>query len=166
MNSLLEDLLIALDKETVLYQSLLYLLNREKQAVVGLATDDLSEINKEKEALALKLRVFEKTRLELLKKLAEQMEISPDVLTLSYINDIVEEPYSTKLKTRSFLLLSLAHDIQELNRMNEKLISHSLDSINGSISLLCNLMSSGSTYLNTGRLHNEGGDGWLVRGRV
>ena len=166
MNSLLEDLLIALDKEIVFYQSLLYILNREKKAVVGLATDDLSEINKEKEALVLKLRVFEKTRLELLKKLAEQMEISPDVLTLSYINDIVEEPYSTKLKTRSFLLLSLAHDIKELNRMNEKLISHSLDSINGSISLLYNLMSSGLTYLNTGRLHNEGGDSWLVRGRV
>jgi len=166
LDSLLEELLTSLDKETALYQDLLILLRKEKQMVAGMALDDLNESNKEKETLMLQIRVFEEARLALIEKLAERLEISSDKLTLLSLCDMVKEPYSTELKTHRSNLLSLFHSIREVNRINDGLISHSLDCITGSLSLLSNLVSSGSTYLDTGRIQNGMRNGALIKGQV
>ncbi|MFH1625988.1 MAG: flagellar protein FlgN [Pseudomonadota bacterium] len=166
LDSLLEDLLTSLDRETALYQNLLLILQREKQAVVGLAFDDLNESNKEKETLILQARAFEEARLVLSERLAEQLKIPAHKLTLLHLSDAVEEPYSAKLKTYRSNLLSLLSSIQEINRVNETLIAHSLDCFTGSLSLLTSLVSSGSTYLDTGRLQQVSRHGKLVRGKV
>ena len=166
LNSILEDLLTSLDKETALYQDLLLLLQREKEAVVGRALDDLNKSNKKKETLILQARVFEEARLVMLDKLGKQTGIPSNKLTLSYLSDVVEEPYSTRLKAHRSNLLSLFHSIQDINRVNEGLISHSLDCIAGSWSLLSNMVSSGSIYLDTGQIQNGNKNGRLIRGRI
>ena len=164
MNLLLEDLLTSLDKETDLYQALLQLLQREKRALVGLSLDELNECNKKKETLILQARALEESRQYGLKKLADFLGIPSDKLTLSYLSDRIDEPYSKEVKSRRSNLLSLFHSIKDINKTNESLINHSLDCVTGSLSLLGNLVSSGSTYLHTGRIKNRTPE--FVRGRV
>ncbi|MDY7031205.1 MAG: flagellar protein FlgN [Thermodesulfobacteriota bacterium] len=164
MNLLLEDLLTSLDKETDLYQDLLQLLQKEKRALVDLSLDDLNECNKEKETLILQARALEESRQYGLRKLAEFLDIPSDKLTLSYLSDRIDEPYSKEVKSRRSNLLSLFHSIKDINKTNESLMNHSLDCVTGSLSLLGNLVSTGSTYLHTGRLEHRTPE--FVRGRV
>ena len=164
MNSLLEDLLASLDREAEIYQDLLLLLQREKQVLAGPTLQDLDECNREKETLICKAGTLGETRRLLLEKLAEELKIPFEELTLRRLGGMIKEPFSHEVKSRRSTLLSLFHSIRETNEFNESLINHSLNCVTGSLSLLSNLVSSGSTYLDTGHIRARNNE--LLRGRI
>ena len=72
MKQLLDKLIGLLVHATELYQSLLAVVQNEKDAVVGLNLKQLNEACKAKDNLLLKLRILEEQRQQVMLRVAEE----------------------------------------------------------------------------------------------
>ncbi len=166
MELLLNDLLGLLEGEIGLYASMLLALQKEKKAIVDSNHEELNETSREKENLFLKIRILEEQRLSVLEKLARNLGQPAQNLTLNKLSQLVQEPQSTQLADCHSTFLSLAQGIQEINLSNKALLTHSLDLVNGSLSLLSELLSSNPVYYRTGKMETGDRSGRLLSGKV
>jgi flagellar biosynthesis/type III secretory pathway chaperone len=166
MELLLNDLLGLLEGEIGLYASMLLALQKEKKAIVDSNHEGLNETSREKENLFLKIRILEEQRLSVLEKLAQSLGQPSQGLTLSKLSQLVQEPQSTQLGDCHSTFLSLAQGIQEINLSNKALLTHSLDLVKGSLSLLSDLLSSNQVYYRTGKMEAGNQSGRLLCGKV
>ena len=166
MELLLNDLLGLLEGEIGLYASMLLALQKEKKAIVDSNHEELNETSREKENLFLKIRILEEQRLSVLEKLARNLGQPAQDLTLSKLSQLVQEPQSTQLVDCHSTFLSLAQSIQEINLSNKALLTHSLDLVKGSLSLLSDFLSSNPVYYRTGKMEAGGQSGRLLSGKV
>ena len=166
MELLLNDLLGLLEGEIGLYASMLLALQKEKKAIVDSNHEELNETGREKENLFLKIRILEEQRLSVLEKLARNLGQLAQDLTLSKLSQLVQEPQSTQLVDCHSTFLSLAQSIQEINLSNKALLTHSLDLVKGSLSLLSDLLSSNPVYYRTGKMEVGDQSGRLLSGKI
>ena len=166
MELLLNDLLGLLEGEIGLYASMLLALQKEKKAIVDSNHEELNETSREKENLFLKIRILEEQRLSVLEKLARNLGQPAQDLTLNKLSQLVQEPQSTQLVDYHSTFLSLAQSIQEINLSNKALLTHSLDLVNGSLSLLSDLLSSSPVYYRTGKMEVGDQSGRLLSGKI
>ena len=166
MELLLNDLLGLLEGEIGLYASMLLALQKEKKAIVDSNHEELNETSREKENLFLKIRILEEQRLSVLEKLAQNLGQPAQDLTLNKLSQLVQEPQSTQLVGYHSKFLSLAQSIQEINLSNKALLTHSLDLVNGSLSLLSDLLSSSPVYYRTGKMEAGDQSGRLLSGKI
>lgn len=166
MEHLLEKLFGLLEHATELYQSLFAVVQKEKDAVVGLNLQQLNEACKAKENLLLKLRILEERREQLMDKLAAVLNCEPRDISLIQLSNLVKEPYAGRLRICSTKLLSLIQELQEANRQNKMLLSHSLELVQGSFNLLNNVMAANPVYYRSGDLHKSKQTGKLLSGDV
>jgi flagellar biosynthesis/type III secretory pathway chaperone len=166
MEHLLNKLLGLLEHATDLYQSLLTVVQNEKDAVVGLNLQQLNEACKSKDNLLLKLRILEEQREQLMGKLAVELDCSPKGLTLTQLSLMVDEPYAHRLRDRSADLLALIQTLQEAAGQNKFLMSHSMQLIQGSYNLLNNLMATNPVYYRRGNVQSSDQTGKLLSGDI
>ena len=166
MEHLLEKLLGLLEHATELYQSLFAVVQLEKDAVVELNLQQLNQACKAKDNLLLKLRILEEQREQLMDKLASDLGHSPQEISLTQLSQWVEEPYAGMLRVRSTELLSLIQRLQEANKQNKVLLSHSLELIQGSYNLLSNAMADSPVYYRGGDVQHNGQTGKLLCGDI
>jgi len=166
MNLLLNKFLDILEGEKALYLSLLSVLQLEKKAVIDSKFKELNENSKKKENLILKIRILEEQRVKLLKKLCDLFNYPLQNIDLLILSQLVDEPYSTRLKEYHSNLSALIESIQEINHANKDLITHSLELVKGSLFLLNNLMGSSSVYYRTGKIHNSEQGGIVLSGKI
>jgi flagellar biosynthesis/type III secretory pathway chaperone len=166
MELLLKELIVLLEGEIGLYCSLLDVLNEEKHALIEARLDDLTEAGGKKENLLLKLRIIEDQRQGLIRDLAEKLEVNYEGLSLMTIVDLVEEPFSSKLKVRRSDLISVTEKIAEANHSNEALINHSLELVKGSMTLLQNTMLMNPVYQRSGEVRMGSHGGRVLSGNV
>jgi hypothetical protein len=164
MDLLLTKFLGLLEAETDLYRSLLSILRQEKKAVVLSNLKELNESSKEKENVILKIRILEEQRSQLSGKIADALGYSGRMLTLHKLADMVEEPYSARLRHNQSVLSALVHSLQEVNNTNKTLILHSLELVRGSLTLFSNLVNPHSVYFRTGEIKTGGQSGMLICG--
>ena len=117
-------------------------IEKEKDAVVGLNLKQLNEACKAKDNLLLKLRILEEQREQIMDKLAAELSCSTQDLTLTRLSQLVEESYAHQLRECSTDLLALIETLQDASQHNKFLMSHSLELIRGSYNLLNNLMTA------------------------
>ena len=151
MDSLFNKFLCLLEDETGFYRSLLLVVQKENRAVVDLKLKELNEATKEKENLLLKIQILEEQRQHMLEIVADSIGCPIQGLTLSKLSQLVEEPYSTRLKDCQSNLLALTQSIQEVNNSNKFLLMHSLKLVRDSLSLLDNLVAPIPVYCQTGK---------------
>jgi flagellar biosynthesis/type III secretory pathway chaperone len=166
MELMLNDLLGLLEGEIGLYASMLLALQKEKKAIVDSNPTELNETSREKETLFLKIRILEEQRISLLEKLAQELGQPSQELTLSKLSQLVREPQATQLGDCHSTFLSLAQSIQEINQSNKTLLTHSLDLLKGSLSLLSDLLSPNPVYYRTGKMEAGDQSGRLLSGKV
>ncbi|MDY6971866.1 MAG: flagellar protein FlgN [Thermodesulfobacteriota bacterium] len=166
MDLLLNDFLGLLEGETGVYRSLLLVLQKEKTAVVEAKLKDLNEASKEKESLVLKIRILEEQRTRSLERLADSLGCPSFGLTLSKISQLVEEPYSTRLRKCQSNLTALIQSIREVNQSNRSLLTHSLELVRSSLTLLDNLMAYNPVYYRTGKFQMNDQSGKVLSGRI
>ena len=166
MEHLLKKLVELLEHATELYQSLFAVVEREKDAVVGLNLKQLNQACKAKDNLLLKLRILEEQRKQLMDKLASELDCSPQEVSLTRISQWVEEPYAGMLRERSTALLLLIQTLQEANQQNKRILTHSLELIQGSYNLLNHAMATSPIYYRGGDVQNNGQTGKLVCGDI
>lgn len=166
MDILLNRLIGLVEEETDLYGALLSVLQKEKEAVVSSDLKELNEGSKQKESLILKIRILEEQRLTLLKKLADSLGHSSQYLTLTQVYQVVDEPYSSRLRESSSNLSALVQSIQEVNHTNKALLIHSIELVRGSLSLLHNLIASNPVYHHTGKVQTGDQSGKVLSGKI
>ena len=166
MEHLLDKLLGSLEQATELYQSLLRVVQNEKDAVVELNLQQLNEACKAKDNLLLKLRILEERRVQLMVRVAGELDRSPQGLTITELSLRVDEPYAHRLRDRSTDLLALIHALQGATQQNKSLMSHSMQLIKGSYNLLNNLMTANPVYYQSGNVQNNAQTGKLLNGDI
>jgi flagellar biosynthesis/type III secretory pathway chaperone len=166
MDSLVKKLLGLLEEETDLYRSLLSILQKEKKAVVAARIEELNDAGKEKESLLLKIRILEEQRLRVQGRLADSLGYKPQDLTLTKLSQLVEEPHSGRLKICYSNLMTLIPSIREINHSNKSLLTHSLELVRGSLTLLSNFVASNAVYYRTGEMQIGSKSGNVLSGEV
>jgi flagellar biosynthesis/type III secretory pathway chaperone len=141
-----------LNEEFSFYRTLLSYLQEERKAIVHSQLEKLTECTKEKENLILKIRVLEEQRINYLNNLSDALEAPVQTFSLTDLAQVVDEPYATQLKDCATSLNALIQSIQEINQSNRALVSHSLDLIRGSLTLLNDLISHNAIYYQTGKV--------------
>jgi flagellar biosynthesis/type III secretory pathway chaperone len=166
MEQRLNKLLGLLEQAAELYRSLLAVVQKEKDAVVGLNLQQLTKACKAKDSLLLKLRILEEQREQLIERLAADLDCPSQPLSLTQLSQLVEESYADRLRDCSADLLALITTLQEANAQNKYLLSHSLEFVRGSYNLLNNLMATNPLYYQTGRVQTSDQTGKLLCGDI
>jgi flagellar biosynthesis/type III secretory pathway chaperone len=166
MEQLLKKLIGLLEHTMELYQSLLAVVQNEKNAVVGLDLQQLNEACKAKDNLLLKLRILEEQREQIMVRLAAEIGCSTRGLTLSQLSLRVDESYACRLIDLSRDLLALIQSLQDATQQNKFLMSHSMQLIQGSYNLLNNLMAANPLYHRSGNVQNTDQTGKLLSGAI
>ena len=162
MNLMLEQLLGLLDREAALYQSVLDLIEREKEAAVRSELNALNETVAEKENLMAGLRKIDEQRSGLTARLAEALGYSPKDLTLKKLSQLVDEPFAGRLQKAGTNLQSVLNQVQEANQRSKQLFEHSLDLLHGAFNLLNELLCANAVYYRTGNIHSSHATGKCV----
>lgn len=165
MHILLKKLLILLEEETRLYSLLLHLLKQEKKAVVNSNINELNRVTEEKETLLPEIRIFEEDRIRIQAKFSEKLGYSEQNRTLTQLSQMVEEPFSTRLKALCSNLLSLTQSIREINISNKALLVHSLELTRSSLTILNNSIFP-NTYYRNGKMQKGFQNGKLVSSSI
>lgn len=166
MDLLMNNFIDLLKEETDLYKYLLSILAKERDAVVDSDLAALSEAGKEKETLLLKIRILEEQRIKMLERLVNSIGCTSKKLTLTELSQLIEEPYSTRLKDCNANLLALTQSIREANNSNRTLLGHSLELVRGSLNLLDNLIFNNAIYYQTGKMQNSYQSGMYYSGMI
>ena len=166
MEYLLDKLLESLGHATELYQSLYRVVQNEKDAVVGLNLQQLNEACKAKDNLLLKLRILEERREQLMDRVAAELGLSPQGLTLTKLAQLVDKAYADRLRDSSTDLLAVIQALQDATRQNKFLMSHSVQLIQGSYNFLNNLMTVNPVYYRGGNIPNARQTGRLLNGDI
>lgn len=156
MNELLQDLITLLSQESSEYKKLLDFLAAEESAVLQGKTETVQAITKQKETLALELRVLEEARAALMGRLAALFEEPVESLTLTRLVEEAPVEYAPALKALQSELSDLMTRLSEANRRNGFLLERALAHIRGALSLLTTLVTQPPTYEPSGRLHGIG----------
>ena len=159
---MLSDLCDLLNREFELCQALLGLLQRERQVVVDCAVEELIQINKEKENLVLKVRILEQSREAILEKLAHRLNLPSEGLTLSVLEERLQEPFAGELRVLRSNLSSILQSIRDVNEGNRVFLQHSVDFVKGSLALIRYLTVSSPMYMASGSVSGSALDGRFV----
>ena len=155
MKKLLGGLIDILNDKTNLLASLHSALIKEKEAIVNSDLEALSEAGKEKENLLLMARLLEEQRLKIMSQLSVFYEYSFNNLTLMELCRITDDPFASRLKNNRSCLMSLTESIQELNKLNKKLLVHSLSFVKGSLNIIDSIMPQTRVYHKTGEIQSR-----------
>lgn len=166
MEILLKELLELLEDEIEIFQSLLPVFKKEKEAVLASDLNELNKTSAEKEKLLFNMLSLEKKRKHVMNKLSESLRILPDELTLTKLAQSVKEPYSILLKNCGLQLLKLTKSISHANTGNKGMFAHSLNFVKGALALLQNIITPGQVYQRTGKVQAGNQGGKVVSGEI
>lgn len=152
MDALLTELVGLLTREIELHRELLSLLQKEKEFLIDLSTEELLENNKKKETATLQIKMLEESRSSLMSRLAQHLAVPPRELTVSKLVSLLEEPQRSALEAARSKLISLLRSIQDVNQHNCVLVRDSLHYAQQSLNVLYRSSSPNPTYLVNGSM--------------
>ncbi|BCY17927.1 MAG: flagellar protein FlgN [Chloroflexi bacterium] len=127
-------------------QSLLTVLQQERQALVQKDVETLSNLVDQKESLLDELGSDEESRRSLLEKLAQNYGLEKEVLGLTDILRRLQMTASERVYRLQEGIVALQGKIRELNRANQALAEMNLERITALQEYLVSLYSSPSYY--------------------
>jgi flagellar biosynthesis/type III secretory pathway chaperone len=159
---MLEQLLGLLSREAELYQSVLTVIDKEKEAVVRSELIALNDASIEKENIMSALRKSDEKRRRLVACLAESLRYPVKELTLQKLSQLVDEPFAGKLQQASRDLLSVVARVQAANQLAKQLFEHSQALLQGAFNLLNELLACNTVYYCTGNIRSSYSTGKCV----
>ncbi|MCB0365931.1 MAG: flagellar protein FlgN [Bdellovibrionaceae bacterium] len=151
-----DKLILNLEDQVKIYRSLLEVVRKEKDILISANLDDLTENNKAKEAMLLKLRGLESSRIRYVAELAvsEGMPTeSPRLVDLAiHFGGEVED----RLRNLHSVLELLLKRVQEYNQQNEGLVNSALEKITGAMNAIRDTLTEKPTYEKKGQMADQG----------
>ncbi len=166
MNFILNNLLSLLEEEMGLYQSLLLVLQIEKDVFVKAELQALEKVTKNKENLLRELGKLETQRMRVMAKLAASLACPLQEFTLKKLVRLIHDPYASRLKNCASNLTAVLRRVQQTNENNKTLFKHSIDLVKSSLVLLQNLSTGHYVYHPSGELQNGTLNGRIISGAI
>lgn len=156
-----------LDNLVKVYRSLLEIVRREKDILTSSKLDELTENNKAKDAMLVRIRSLENSRMKLARDLATHVGSDPEAPRLLDIATRIEHVSADKLRSLHSVLDLLVRRVSEVNKQNEELVQSALSNITGAMEAIRDTLTDKPTYGQKGAMSsikNEGGS--IVRKEV
>lgn len=164
-NNSLNQLNIVLDVKIKLYEDLKNLLVEEKSVMEKVNISVYQKFLLKKELILKKLRDLEDKRKALLAKIAQEMEISFNDISLSKIIKKTDGPMGAKLIQSRKQLIKLINSIDKLQTHNERLVCRISDSNNKVLGFF-NRFNKNSSYAADGKMGRSTSKSWMLNAQV
>lgn len=163
--SLLDSLADVLWKEVEVYRELREAVAQECRVILKPSMEALHESNSRKETCVLKTRLLEEVRTSLAGRIAARLGMDEGEITLSGLLSHASPQQRKRLAECQSILKALVTEIAGMNSRNGLLIESSLRFNEGAMNFLANMISSGPTYAESGRLKTDGLNGRICSQR-
>lgn len=157
------QLVSCLDQLIKVYRALLEVVRKEKDILIDSNVEGLSENNRAKEAMIIKIKSLETQRLRCAKDLALLIGADVERPRLSEIASRFDGVRGEKLRNAQSVLELLVKRVSEINKENEVLVHSALNSINGAMQSIKDTLQEKNTYQNKGKIQSAQAPGNLVR---
>jgi flagellar biosynthesis/type III secretory pathway chaperone len=149
--------------EAGLYEDLLAVMGRERQALIRFQPAEATAVAAEKEKLLRRMEGLEKQRLTRVDVLARILGVPAAALTLEFLAQRSPEPLSGELRRCREVLGRLVVRLREENRRNNALCCNAVELLQGAYRLLQGFMVNVPVYHCGGGFHAARLSGKMVR---
>jgi flagellar biosynthesis/type III secretory pathway chaperone len=153
------SLIEILKKELAVYQELKSTIICEKKIITKPTLHELNHNNALKENIILKARMLEEARINILKKIARNLDISTKNIKLTQLAGYAGPEQGKEIEEIRDDLVLISQEINALNAANKDLLDASMGNIKSSLDFISAIMSSGSVYMECGKIksmHEKG----------
>lgn len=155
-----------LETQANLHRKLLSVIENENTSIIENRLEDLHEATCEKEAVVNEIKNVETNIAVVLREgipAGNKQGVSPHLRSMI---EFATEPFKERMKGYHSDLLMLMEKIKIANSHNQFLLTHSLQLVRNSISLLNNLMASDPVYHRNGEVHSNMNNGRYISGEI
>jgi flagellar biosynthesis/type III secretory pathway chaperone len=149
--------------EAGLYEDLLTVMGRERQALIRFQPAEAAAAAAEKEKLLRRMEGLEKQRVTLVDVLAQGLGVPAAALTLGILAQRSPEPISGELRRCREVLGRLVNRLREENRRSNALCRNAVELLQGAYRLLQGFMVNVPVYHSRGGFHTARLSGKMVR---
>lgn len=141
-----------LRKELAIYEELKNAIIHEKTMLQKPTLDELNHNNARKENIILKARMLTEARTNILKKIARKLDLNSKSVKLSSITGHADDRQRAEIENLRDALISISHEIIELNETNKILLNVSVNNIRSSLDFINSMLASGPVYQQCGKI--------------
>ena len=171
MPSLTEDLLLTLEKQTVLYDQVLGLMDQERTALLSRKPQDVLELVRQKETILLKIRTLDESRQLICQRLAKLWAVSASQITLSLVESHSDDVLASQVADVRYRMTECLERLRQANEVNANLCYQGIETIESIMQSAFATVSTDTqsasvfpaTYGRSGRLSGNGGAGSAYR---
>lgn len=154
----------SLDQLIKVYRTLLDVIRHEKEILISSDIESLTENNRSKEALLVKIKSLENQRVKYARDLASIVGTDIERPRLSDIAARFEGEQAAKLRNAQSVLELLVKRVAEINQENEQLVQAALRMLNGTMNSIKTGLQEKNTYEAHGKMTGtHGAAGNLVK---
>lgn len=161
-----EQLTQCLDHLVKMYRALLEVVRKEKDILVLSQIESLSENNRSKEAMLVKIRSLENQRIRCSKEYAGMVGADTDRPRLLEMATLVDAQKAERLRNLHSVLDLLTKRVSEINKENEVLVKSALQVVQGAMTSIRDTVATKNTYEQAGKMKSSSTGGHLVKKQV
>lgn len=150
--SLYTELFDNLENLVKVYRTLLETVRREKEILVASRLEDLNENNKSKDAILVRIRSLENTRMKCARELSAHIGADVETPRLLEIANRCASEWQDRLRNMHSVLELLIRRVSEVNRQNEELVQAALSTITGAMNEIRDGLKPKATYARQGAI--------------
>jgi flagellar biosynthesis/type III secretory pathway chaperone len=159
------ELIDILEQEHRLYESLLDRLQREKAVMLGSRARQLTRLTEEKQALSARLAKLEAQRQLVLHRIAGELNLPVRQVNLRMIARHACAVDAERILQVRDALIDVTRAVRVANEENRSLVRHCLGLVQGSLSLLRQLISPPPVYGASGGIVANAQNGHFMSGQ-
>ena len=148
------------------YQTLLALLNKQRQAAGEARFERFVDAVGKKDALLKSLQHLEAERLQLMEALSGTFQVPPAELTVSRLIAMMPGPETEQLNACRYQLRAVLGQVRANNKTNQELLRHLRDLMKKSVDVLGGKLPGEETYRENGRVQTTRTAGAALHGHI
>ena len=167
MDRLIEQLVEVLTQIESLYEQMLPIIEREKEAALGPDPQQLVALNGEKQTLIAQLSRLEEKRMVLAQRIADALRLPDTRVNLASLAAAVSAPYDRELRQLHSRLKDVVERVRRANEQCQTLIQYCLRLVQSRLGFFQHWMGRVDVYGASGNLNSgTGSGGRLLSGTV
>ena len=143
LEKLIAELTDILKREIRSFTIILELLILEEKSLVECDSKGLATILERQEDIFSSIACLEKSRMDILGKIADRIDEDPETITISMLTESVDTPLRKELVETGHILACLNEDIQRKKTSNTMLINQSIMLVESDIRMILSAVSRG-----------------------
>ena len=155
MDSLLDNLILLMEQEILLWNSMNDLLVEKRKSVIDADVGRLEGLSQDIETLQIKIRHAENQRKEVFEKVALTLDCIPGDLNLKALSRLLPEAYAERIMRCRRGLVAIMGRIRNINAGIQELLTHAIHMVGASCNILSGIMSPHTVYGQTGVTENR-----------